>query len=106
MLRKITAKLLLLTSLSLFSINLVSAQEGHEAQHENHEATAHEEEKFDIGKMIMHHISDSHEWEFAHGLTLPLPVILYTSFPFFSRRGFLFFSIIARADLGSQALTS
>lgn len=78
MLRKITTKLLLVLSLSLFSISFASAQEGHEAQHENHEATAHEEEKFDIGKMIMHHISDSHEWEFAHGLTLPLPVILYT----------------------------
>jgi F-type H+-transporting ATPase subunit a len=78
MLRKITSKLLLVTSLSLFSINFVSAQEGHDIQHKSHEITAHEEEKFDIGKMIMHHISDSHEWEFAHGLTLHLPVILYT----------------------------
>lgn len=36
------------------------------------------EEEFDIGEMIMHHIADSHEWEFAHGLVLPLPVILYS----------------------------
>jgi F-type H+-transporting ATPase subunit a len=77
MLRTITSKLLLVLSLSAFSINFSFAQEGHEAHHESKEAT-HEEEKFDIGQMIMHHISDSHEWEFAHGLTLPLPVILYT----------------------------
>jgi F-type H+-transporting ATPase subunit a len=37
----------------------------------------HKEAKFDIGQMIMHHISDAHEWEFAHGLALPLPVIIY-----------------------------
>ncbi len=40
----------------------------------NHE---HKEEKFNIGEMIMHHISDAHEWEFAHGLAIPLPVIIY-----------------------------
>jgi F-type H+-transporting ATPase subunit a len=40
----------------------------------NHE---HKEEKFNIGEMIMHHISDAHEWEFAHGLAVPLPVIIY-----------------------------
>ena len=78
MFRNIITKLSFITLLSLFTINFISAQEGHEAQHVKHETTAHEEEKFDIGKMIMHHISDSHEWEFAHGLTLPLPVIIYT----------------------------
>ncbi|AFK05435.1 ATP synthase subunit a [Emticicia oligotrophica DSM 17448] len=80
MLRKITGKLLLVLSLSVFSFSFSFAQEGHEATHENHESkeATHEEEKFDIGKMIMHHIADSHEWEFAHGLTIPLPVILYT----------------------------
>lgn len=78
MLRTITSKLLLILSLSVFSISFSFAQEeGHEAHTESKEAS-HEEEKFDIGQMIMHHISDSHEWEFAHGLTLPLPVILYT----------------------------
>jgi F-type H+-transporting ATPase subunit a len=77
MLRTITSKLLLVFSLSVFSISFSFAQEGHEAHHDSKETT-HEEEKFDIGQMIMHHISDSHEWEFAHGLTLPLPVILYT----------------------------
>jgi len=28
--------------------------------------------------MIMHHIKDEHGWELAHGLTIPLPVILYS----------------------------
>ncbi len=39
-------------------------------------------EEFDVSEMIMHHILDSHEWEFAKigdtHITLPLPVILYT----------------------------
>lgn len=39
---------------------------------------AGKEDDFNIGEMIMHHISDSHEWEFAHGIVLPLPVILYS----------------------------
>ncbi|MFL5730941.1 MAG: F0F1 ATP synthase subunit A [Cytophagaceae bacterium] len=33
---------------------------------------------FKPGEMIMHHIGDSHEWEFAHGIAIPLPVILYS----------------------------
>lgn len=36
------------------------------------------EEEFNIGEMIMHHIADSHEWEFAHGVVIPLPIILYS----------------------------
>jgi F-type H+-transporting ATPase subunit a len=37
-----------------------------------------DKEPFKPGDMIMHHISDSHEWEFAHGLVIPLPVIVYS----------------------------
>lgn len=33
--------------------------------------------KFDPGSMITHHIGDDYSWEFAHGATLHLPVILY-----------------------------
>ena len=45
---------------------------------------AHGEEKnFDISTMIFHHISDAHEWEFAHfgdtHLSISLPVILFSS---------------------------
>lgn len=38
---------------------------------------AGEDAKFDPGQMITHHISDAHSWEFAHGVTLHLPVIVY-----------------------------
>lgn len=41
-----------------------------------------EEGKFNPGEMIMHHITDAHEWHFAtignFHITLPLPVIVYT----------------------------
>ncbi|MEL7146267.1 MAG: hypothetical protein AAFO69_07860, partial [Bacteroidota bacterium] len=36
-------------------------------------------EEVDLSEMIMHHISDSHEWHFFDGATLHLPVILYSS---------------------------
>jgi len=35
-------------------------------------------DKFDPGAMINHHIMDSHTWEIFHGLTIPLPVIVYS----------------------------
>lgn len=37
-----------------------------------------EEEKFKPGEMINHHILDAHSYEFAHGVVLHLPVILYS----------------------------
>ena len=47
----------------------------------NAEETA-KSEKFDAGKMIIEHITDSHEWhvigEGEHTVAVPLPVILYT----------------------------
>jgi F-type H+-transporting ATPase subunit a len=33
---------------------------------------------FDPGEMIDHHIMDAHVWEIAHGVEIPLPVILYS----------------------------
>ncbi|RNI32525.1 ATP synthase F0 subunit A [Rufibacter immobilis] len=33
--------------------------------------------EFSPGEMITHHIGDDYVWEFAHGVVLPLPVILY-----------------------------
>ena len=35
-------------------------------------------EKFDPSEMINHHISDAHSWEIFHGLTVHLPVIVYS----------------------------
>lgn len=36
-------------------------------------------EKFNPSEMINHHISDAHSWEIYHGLTIHLPVIIYSS---------------------------
>lgn len=40
-----------------------------------------EEEKFNAGEMIMHHVADEHQWHFATightHVTLPLPIIIY-----------------------------
>jgi F-type H+-transporting ATPase subunit a len=38
-----------------------------------------EGEKFDPSEMINHHIQDSHSWEIYHGLTIHLPVIIYSA---------------------------
>lgn len=38
-----------------------------------------EGEKFNPSEMINHHISDAHSWEIYHGLTVHLPVIIYSS---------------------------
>jgi F-type H+-transporting ATPase subunit a len=62
----------------VFSLTFNSSFAQHtEAKHEA-ESKEHSEEKFDIGQMIMHHISDEHGWEFTHRVKLPLPIILYT----------------------------
>lgn len=50
-----------------------------------------QKEKFDPGKLIMHHIADEHEWHFmtvghTH-VTLPLPCIIYSE-----SKGFMLFS--------------
>lgn len=37
-----------------------------------------EGEAFDPGPMIDHHIKDAHSWEIYHGLTIHLPVIIYS----------------------------
>ncbi len=38
-----------------------------------------QEETFNPAEMINHHIADGHSWEIFHGLTVHLPVILYSS---------------------------
>jgi len=37
-----------------------------------------EEETFNPGELINHHISDAHTWEIYHGLTVHLPIIVYS----------------------------
>ena len=38
-----------------------------------------EEDTFDPGELITHHISDAHSWEIFHGFSVYLPVIVYSS---------------------------
>ena len=66
-------KLALTALLALGVFMMPSASFASDGEHDTHS-----EEKFNIGEMIMHHIADSHEWEFTHGVTIPLPVILYS----------------------------
>ncbi len=69
--------------LILFASSFSFAQEPIEAEETK--------EKFNISEMIFHHIKDSHEWEFTHGVSIPLPIILYTKkhgFDIFSSKRF------------------
>ena len=51
-----------------------------EAHNATHEANAeHGEEKFNAGKMILEHVGDAHDWHIAGHLSIPLPVIIYSS---------------------------
>ena len=45
---------------------------------EAYAARSFESENFNPGEMINHHIKDAHGWEIAHGLVVPLPIILYS----------------------------
>jgi F-type H+-transporting ATPase subunit a len=73
MMRSVLNKFLLAITLCFSSLAFVQAQEhGHEGE------VPHKKEGFNVGDMIMHHIKDEHGWELAHGLTIPLPVILYS----------------------------
>lgn len=73
MMRSVLNKFLLAIALVFSSLASVQAQEhGHEGE------APHKKEGFNVGEMIMHHIKDEHGWELAHGLTIPLPVILYS----------------------------
>jgi F-type H+-transporting ATPase subunit a len=88
-------KSLLVVVFSLFLLHFgssVTAQE-HGAAPEHHAETGHEaaEKALDPGKVLMEHILDNHEFHFAdyngHAISLPLPIILFSS-----QRGFAVFS--------------
>lgn len=60
-----------------------------------------EEKKFtadDFSELIIHHVTDNHKWEFFHGATLYLPVILYTD----KGLDFFFSSAIPEAGHGTK----
>lgn len=78
-------RLIVTLLLSVFCINISWSQEEHGDNHSSEHnpnsvvEALHDEEPFDMGGMIMHHILDEHGWEFAHGVKIPLPIILFTS---------------------------
>lgn len=76
MIRSVVNRILIVTALFLSSLSLATAQEHAPDGQETHQE---QKEKFNVGEMIFHHIQDDRGWEFAHGLTLPLPVILYSA---------------------------
>lgn len=67
----------------------------------NEEAATNGAEKFDAGKTIVEHISDSHDWhimgEGEHAVSVPLPVIVYNK-----TRGFSMF-MSSRFEHGHKA---
>ncbi len=70
----------LVIAIASFGAFAGSQETGHGAKIDAHTESTHGEEKkpFDAVTMIMHHISDAHEFHIAGDLTMPLPVILYT----------------------------
>lgn len=92
-LKGVFAALMLLLSVNVFANTDSAAVAGESsatteavaAEHPEGEATAHEqtagheEEKFDAGKMIVEHISDSHGWHLWGHTSVPLPIIIYNS---------------------------
>jgi F-type H+-transporting ATPase subunit a len=52
------------------------SDEEHRTTESHHET---KEEKFNAGELIIGHITDEHGWHIAGNLSLPLPVILYSS---------------------------
>jgi len=75
-------KLVILTIAFVVLSNKTVYSQEHNASQESEETHQTEEDKFDITSMIMHHISDAHEfhvldWK-GHSVSVPLPIILWT----------------------------
>lgn len=83
MANKINAfKRLVIIPALLFATLTVFAQGPSESEHHETAIAAHSEEKtaekFNAGKLIIEHITDSHDWHIAGHLSVPLPIILYS----------------------------
>lgn len=72
MMRSLIFRFILSTTLIISTFVSAFAEDPHQHGTDDHA------KEFKVGEMIMHHIKDDHGWELAHGLTIPLPVILYT----------------------------
>jgi F-type H+-transporting ATPase subunit a len=68
--KRLIHKITIILFISFATSNLAFAEE--------HLEDSEKEEAFNPGEMIMHHIGDAYEWEFTHGVSVPLPVIIYS----------------------------
>ncbi|TAD85954.1 MAG: ATP synthase F0 subunit A [Bacteroidetes bacterium] len=77
--------------LATFGSPILAQDHGNAAEHNAHGEHAATPKKMDPGKVLMEHILDNHEYHIAdyngHAISLPLPIILYSS-----QRGFAVFS--------------
>ncbi len=80
--KSIYRSLLAIVAIASFSFSVFASDEHAEVSHEesSHVEGAHDEEPFNVNEMIMHHISDAHQWHLwggAHtGVSIYLPIIL------------------------------
>ncbi|HCQ29832.1 MAG TPA: ATP synthase F0 subunit A [Flavobacteriales bacterium] len=79
------AYLLILSVFMFASVGTKANDEEHGVKEKVHEVVEHieeAEERFNPVPVIMHHVTDAHEWhlwgEGEHSVTIPLPVILWT----------------------------
>ena len=79
MIRLFIHRFFILFSLIISSLSLFAQDDQHHEGETMVVEHGQKKEGFNVGQMIMHHIRDEHGWEFAHGVKLPLPVILYSS---------------------------
>jgi F-type H+-transporting ATPase subunit a len=68
--KRLIHKITIILFISFITSNLTFAGE--------HSEAGDKKEPFNPGEMIMHHIGDAYEWEFAHGVSIPLPVLIYS----------------------------
>lgn len=69
MLKKLAYKSIVLAILTITTVGNIFAENNHSSE---------ESEKFNPVPVIMHHISDAHEWHLFGDVSIPLPVILWT----------------------------
>ncbi|MEZ4720841.1 MAG: F0F1 ATP synthase subunit A [Flavobacteriales bacterium] len=78
---KINGKQKLFSSLVLtiaLAFGLVSSGFSSADTLSTHESEAHHEQEFNAGELIIHHVLDANEIHIADGLSIPLPMILFT----------------------------
>ena len=74
----VALSLVLIISISGTAFGQDHNEHNAEANHQEDTHKASKDDKFDITSMIMHHISDSHEFHVAGDFSVPLPIILWT----------------------------